>query len=191
MNTAPSVSPTALALQTDRSRPAVADALAASLEQLSRLIATLDDQQYRLNPVGVFESSIGAHVRHCLDHVDALLASPLTGCLNYDLRQRGTDIETDPDAARLTIRRQQARLGSLSRASVEGNLSLTAIVSPDRPTVLMDTTFGRELAYVLSHTVHHLALIAAIAKTMKVAVPERFGYAPATIAYLEAQPCAR
>jgi hypothetical protein len=180
-----------LALPTDRSRPAVADALAATLDQLLRLIATLDARQYQLNPVGVFESSIGAHVRHCLDHVDALLTSLMTGCLNYDLRQRGTDIETDPVAARLAIRRQQARLGSLSHASIEGDLSLSAIASPDRPTVLMGTTFGRELTYVLSHTVHHLALIAAIAKTMNLAVPERFGYAPATIAYLEAQPCAR
>ena len=37
---------------------------------------------------------IGGHVRHCLDHVSALLASTRTGLCAYDRRQRGTDVET-------------------------------------------------------------------------------------------------
>jgi hypothetical protein len=49
---------------------------------------------------------------------------------------------------------------------------------------------GRELAFVLSHTVHHNALIAIMAQTLGVPVPARFGYAPSTIAYLEKAECA-
>jgi hypothetical protein len=57
--------------------------------------------------------------------------------------------------------------------------------------VHVETTVGREFAFVLSHTVHHNALIAVIAKLLGVQVPERFGYAPSTLAYLEHRRCAR
>jgi len=57
--------------------------------------------------------------------------------------------------------------------------------------VEVETTVGRELAFVLSHTVHHNALIAVMAKTLGVPVPERFGYAPSTIVHLEKTACAR
>jgi hypothetical protein len=50
---------------------------------------------------------------------------------------------------------------------------------------------GRELAFVLSHTVHHNALIAVMALTLGVSIPDRFGYAPSTIAHLEKVACAQ
>jgi uncharacterized damage-inducible protein DinB len=55
----------------------------------------------------------------------------------------------------------------------------------------VETTVGRELAFVLSHTVHHNALIAVMARTLGVPVPDLFGYAPSTIAHLEKAACAR
>jgi hypothetical protein len=64
-------------------------------------------------------------------------------------------------------------------------------VSSAGPPVEVETTLGRELAFVLSHTVHHNALIDVIAKTLGVLVPDRFGYAPSTIAHLEKSECVR
>src|SRR5687767_4749402 len=84
-------------------RPDVAGPLWATLAQLFDLIESLSDEQYVRRPVGVVESSIGLHVRHCLDHVRALLASAATGRLDYDVRERGTDIESNRSAALDTI----------------------------------------------------------------------------------------
>ena len=43
------------------------------LRQLSIVVGKLTDSQYTQKPVGVVESSVGGHVRHCLDHVRSLL----------------------------------------------------------------------------------------------------------------------
>jgi uncharacterized damage-inducible protein DinB len=168
-----------------------AESLAATLSQLAQVIAALDDEQYSRRPVGVFESSIGGHARHCLDHVEALLAGALTGHIDYDSRRRGTEIETNRMAALEAIRRQRARLAWLDAKAADEGLQLSVLVCPAHPSLLTETTIGREIAFVLSHTVHHNALIAAMAKTMGIRVPDRFGYAPATIAYLEGQVCVR
>ncbi len=59
------------------------------------------------------------------------------------------------------------------------------------PSIAVPTSLGRELAFVMSHTIHHNALIGVIAKLLGIDVPERFGYAPSTLAYLETRRCAR
>ncbi len=57
--------------------------------------------------------------------------------------------------------------------------------------VQVETTVGRELAFVLSHTIHHNALIGVMAAMLGVPVPDRFGYAPSTLVHLEKRACAR
>jgi len=70
-------------------------------------------------------------------------------------------------------------------------VQMVALLSPASPPVVVTTSLGRELAFVLSHTVHHSALVAVMVKLLGNMVPERLGYAPATIAYLERSPCVR
>jgi uncharacterized damage-inducible protein DinB len=151
----------------------------------------MTDEQYRMKPVGVVSSNVGGHVRHCLDHVDALLAGIDRGELDYDRRQRGTEVETSRTAALAAIQGQEQQLRSLSSLSDGHRLRLSTLVSSAMPPIEVETTVGRELAFVLSHTVHHNALIAVMARTLGVPVPDRFGYAPSTIAHLEKRSCAR
>jgi uncharacterized damage-inducible protein DinB len=139
----------------------------------------------------VASSSVGAHVRHCLDHVEALLTGVECGEIDYDRRQRGTDVESDRDAALRVLRRQERRLLDFDPYPESLPLRLSTTIASMLPPIVVDTTLGRELAFVLSHTVHHNALIAVVARAVGVAVPERFGYAPSTIAHLERTPCAR
>jgi uncharacterized damage-inducible protein DinB len=42
------------------------------------------------------------------------------------------------------------------------------------------TTVGREVAYVVQHTIHHCALIAVLLERAGLTPPPRFGYAPST-----------
>lgn len=172
----------------------VAAAVAALVEvqrQLAEVIRPLSDDEYRQRPVGVVPSSIGGHVRHCLDHVAALLAAAASGTLNYDHRRRDTAIETDRRAALAAVGEQERSLARLAVRSPHEPLRLSTLVAADGPPLDVGTTLGRELSFVLSHTVHHNSLVSTMVRLMGGDVPPRFGYAPATVAYLEQQACAR
>lgn len=167
------------------------DAVLCVQRELRDFVAALSDEQYVQKPVGVIQSSIGGHVRHCLDHVEAVLAAARTKSLNYDLRERGTDVETDRLAAMETMRRQESELSALRGPFVDRRLKMTAVVCAGAPALETATSLSRELAFVVSHTVHHNSLLAAMAAVLGVPVPQRFGYAPATLAWMDGQPCAR
>jgi uncharacterized damage-inducible protein DinB len=166
--------------------------LALLMRQLACVIEDLSEVQYAQKPVGVVESSIGAHVRHCMDHVVALLLAVETGTLNYDARQRGTAIETSRFAALRLIADVQRQLVGITQDYLDRPVLLSVTLAAGQDAVRVWSSIGRELAYVVSHTIHHNALIAAMVRTLGRTLPERFGYAPSTVAYLESQiRCAR
>ena len=172
------------------SPPAVGP-LVGLLDQLLDLIESLSDEEYARKPVGVVQSSVGGHVRHNFDHVDALLRGLLAGEVNYDHRERGTDVERDRLAAVAEILRLKRELSAFSWHAVPHPVKLTALVAPDWPPVTAVTSAERELAFVVSHTIHHNALIAVMVKLIGAAVPAGFGYAPSTIIHQRSRACVR
>jgi uncharacterized damage-inducible protein DinB len=158
--------------------------LASLLRQLASVIQRLTDAQYTQKPVGVVESSVGGHVRHSLDHVRALLSAVETGAIDYDHRRRGTPVELARCCALAEIDELVAETSALPADVMDLELSLSVTMSSGGESIQVTTSFGRELAYTLSHTIHHNALIAAMIKTLGGWVPERFGYAPSTPRHL-------
>lgn len=163
--------------------------LAHSLQQLANLLVVTSDVQYNRKPVGVIPSSLGGHVRHCLDHFEALCIGAITGVVDYDDRQRGTTIETDRIAALGAIRRLNLQIEALDESVLTRTVRVPSIIAGDGTSIETRSTLGRELAFVLSHTVHHNALVAAMCRTLGIPIPDRFGYAPATIAHLDESEC--
>ena len=94
-------------------------------------------------------------------------------------------METDRSSALDAIRSTRARLGELDARALARRVELSVLLDHRSDSVEVETSLGRELAFVLSHTIHHQAIIGAMASTLDVGVPERFGYAPATLAHLE------
>ena len=172
------------------SPPAVGP-LVGLLDQLLDLIESLSDEEYARKPVGVVQSSVGGHVRHNLDHVDALLRGLRAGEVNYDHRDRRTDVERDRLAALAEILRLKRELNAFPWHAVPHPVRLTALVAPDRPPVTAVTSADRELAFVVSHTIHHNAIIGIMARLLGTALPTDFGYAPSTIVHQRSRPCAR
>jgi len=166
---------------------ATRDALVLVLGQLAALVERLNAEQYTRQPVGVVRSSVGPHVRHALDHVGAWLAAVPEGVLDYDTRDRGTPVEQDPAAALEQLAALLESLRSLNarEARIAGaTWTLRAQVTEGGPAISFGTTPERELAFVLSHTIHHHAVLGIMARELGVQAPERFGYAPATITHL-------
>jgi len=171
--------------------PPAVRALAGLLRQLSDLVESLSDEEYTRRPVGVVPSSVGGHVRHNLDHVAALLRGLRTGEVNYDRRDRGTDVERDRPAALAEILRLERELSDFPWPEAPPPIRLTALVAPDLPPVAAVTGADRELAFVVSHTVHHNAIIGIMARLLGAGLPADFGYAPSTIAHQRSRACVR
>jgi uncharacterized damage-inducible protein DinB len=168
--------------------PTAFDALNDALGQLRRFVVALDDEQYAGTPAG--PSQIGAHVRHTLDHVETLLRGIETGVVNYDVRQRGTPDETRRGAALRRLDMLQAALRRAAAHAPDRPLRVIALVRPDTPPITAASTVSRELVFVLSHAIHHSAMIAHLARDVGADTPPGFGYAPATLVHLEQARCA-
>lgn len=156
-----------------------------SLRQLSDVLSVTSDEQYIRKPVGVIASSLGGHVRHCLDHFEALLAGAAGGLVDYDHRERATAIETERLAAIRAIRGLVARLLTLDQPELNRPVRVAAMLASDGWSIETESSLGRELVFVLSHTVHHHAIMAAMCATLGIQLPVRFGYAPSTLAHLD------
>jgi uncharacterized damage-inducible protein DinB len=175
----------------ERPEPPAVRPLVGLLRQLFELVASLTDEQYARKPVGVVPSSVGGHVRHNLDHVAALLRGLRDGRVNYDHRDRGTDVERDRLAAMAEILRLDGEVTAFPWAGLPALVELTTLVTPDRPPVAVKTSPDRELAFVVSHTVHHNAIIGIMVKLLGGDPPAEFGYAPSTVAHQRSRACVR
>jgi uncharacterized damage-inducible protein DinB len=160
--------------------PAAAQ-IAHLLHQLASVIDALSDGDYQAEHAREVSGSVGGHVRHCLDHVSALVAGLPSRCIGYDARARGTEIERRRDAAVREARRLAEALASVRVESTDMDVCVDIRPHADRGAgQVVRSTFGRELAFVASHTVHHFAIVALLLRDMGIGVPRRFGYAPST-----------
>lgn len=154
-------------------------ALADTLDRLGGAIRPLTVDEYTSRELRS-SGSIGAHVRHCLDHVCALECGIVAGEVCYDHRERNTIVERDPYLGASRLRRASVRVRQMESSLIERPLMLIAQLREGGPLVRVQTTIGRELAFVISHTIHHSALIAVLLERATREVPARFGLAPTT-----------
>jgi uncharacterized damage-inducible protein DinB len=144
------------------------------------MIERLDDIDYAMPAPGRTTGGIGGHVRHCLDHVSALLAGTRTGLCAYDRRQRGTDVETSRTAAIDATTEAMIRLLQLDAATLESEVFVETQLEPGGAMVVTRSSVCREVAFLVSHTIHHTAIVAQMLHARGVEMTPRFGLAPAT-----------
>lgn len=149
------------------------------LDDLAGVLITVPPDVYRARIAPAVSGTIGEHVRHALDHVAALAGSDGVH-LSYDGRVRGTRVESDPHAALLDILRLKSAFGSWRQRSLDDPILVGSIMARADDAVASWSSIGRELAFVVNHTIHHQALIAMLLAWQGESVPERFGLAPST-----------
>ena len=155
-------------------------ALDRLLGELASIVGELPTEVYSSRFAAPHSGSIGEHVRHCLDHVSSLLLASDEQVLSYDHRQRGTATEVDPREAVRQMRQMQDALECWAARSLDEPIRVASLVSAGGEAVVGWSTLGRELAFVLSHTIHHQAIIGLLLASCGYAVPNRFGHAPST-----------
>jgi hypothetical protein len=134
----------------------------------------------------VFNSTIGGHMRHNLDHYVAFVHGLGVGRIDYDARERVPELETSPRAAVSVIHQLIAGLESLGDADLDRRIQVRMDDGGD--TSWSETSLRRELQFLLSHSIHHYALIVSIASRFGITeFPDNFGIAPSTLHFQSAQ----
>jgi hypothetical protein len=172
-------------------------ALADILSQIAELLGRLTPEQYATAAGDIFaNATIGGHVRHTLDHIAAIApkASPIPAIgasVDYELRARGTLVEADPKAAQAEALRLRALFNQAPSSHADQVLSVRVLASRDGSLLTVNSTFAREMAFALSHTIHHCAILRIMLASSGIRTPAHFGFAPATLAHQDATQCAR
>ncbi len=160
---------------------ATAACCAALLVQCERFIGVLPAGVYSKPCAEFFGGTIGQHVRHALDHFAAPVHAGSTGVIDYDHRERGTTVETDPRAASAELRSLRRQVEQLDERAAARAVRVRVMLSGDGQEVELVSTLARELAFAAHHAVHHHAMIAVIAQRFGITPPAEFGKAPSTI----------
>lgn len=157
--------------------------LASALNELARFIEQMSDDEFILIRQDLFTSSIGGQTRHTLDHVRIFLEGVETGIMDYDNRQRGTTIEKNRSEALYHIAELEKKLLCITMDQLDRDVHVKVYLDSKYEPIELRSTIGREIGFVLSHTIHHNALVSAMLKDLGISVTATFGYAPSTIAY--------
>ncbi len=158
------------------------------LTQAKDYLSTVSTYHYNEVIKPNFISSTGAHIRHIIDHYHAVMSGIIDEHINYDKRDRHSNIETIPAIALSKIVKISQWLKELTPEQLTKKITLSTEVSISNYQIAtVNTTIGRELVFAASHAVHHYAMIAQIALLQQQVLPQHFGIAPATATYLRAQ----
>jgi uncharacterized damage-inducible protein DinB len=167
--------------------PVLADNIAC-LDQAKPLLRDLSASAFRAPHAAAFDASIGQHLRHVIDHYACFLADPGSGTIDYTRRDRRPDLENDPDRAARALEQQRAALQALAQAGIDLNAAVEIREEADGADApAAGSTLRRELQFLLSHTVHHYALIGVICRDTGRPLPDGFGIAPSTLRHRAAR----
>ena len=161
------------------------------LDQADRVLERLTAEQYSSPHAHCYGGTVGGHVRHCLEHFESFATGLPVGAIDYDARERDELLEADPAAARREISSVREFFAGACRAyPYETRVRVKVdcggpACGADDPSLWQDSTVGREAQFLVSHTVHHFAIIGIMCRSLGVNVEPDFGVAPSTLKHRE------
>lgn len=148
-----------------------------SVDFLINALIDMSQESYDIIAKPAFQSSIGAHYRHIIEHYQCFFSQfDANKVINYDARQRNIQIETDIEFALQQLRLIRSRLVGFSCDDKR-----EVLVSDDHCDYQMRSSLSRELMFLIGHSEHHSAMIAAMLRISGCGVDDQFGVANATI----------
>jgi hypothetical protein len=127
---------------------------------------------------------VGKHMRHVIEHYESLLSTTPPRIVDYDQRPRDPDLERSESLARMRLLALRERLIDWRDFDLDATVSIHGQIGlGGEMDFVVESTLGRELACIASHTVHHFALLQAHCLQHGIPTGEHFGKAPATVAH--------
>ncbi|MGF1572794.1 MAG: DinB family protein [Sumerlaeia bacterium] len=156
------------------------------LRQCAQVLSVITAEHYRTAPVG--HSSIGAHVRHGVEHFQQLLAGINCGLIDYDQRDRDLSLEQDLSQFMHHHQGLIAELALLENQPLNATISILQAPGNCVQTRPVASSVERELLFCSSHFMHHLAMIRLIAQLLGVQLSTEIGLAYSTANHLASTP---
>lgn len=153
------------------------------LAAAKEMLAQLPTEKYNHVERPYFESCLGKHIRHIVDHYLCFIRDVDHGVIDYDKRQRDTKVETNKiyalsvinDISHFLIKSEKEGL----RDKPLSVLLCSDVALPDGDAT--QSSVCRELQFLHGHSVHHYALIATMLRFYGVDMSREFGVAPSTL----------
>lgn len=154
------------------------------LQQGRDLLTAINPALYATRVPACFNAAPGGHLRHVLDHYFGLLDGLPASRVDYEHRARDPRIEGEAGYAAGRVDTIMERLRAL--VAEDQALLVRAETSGNDGEAWSASSLLRELEFLLSHTVHHYALIATMCRLLGHEPAADFGMAPSTLKHLQA-----
>lgn len=160
------------------------DVLDQALAMVDSLASVASLASHEVPGAPAYAAVIGPHLRHVIEHYEALLSPAQPGVVDYDQRPRDRELERQPAVARARLVALQARLLNSTHAQLGAPLQVRGLggLAGEFEFAVASST-GRELVFVASHAIHHFALLQVHCKQHGIPIDAQFGRAPATVAH--------
>jgi hypothetical protein len=186
-------------------------ALEEALEQITAIFSAMQniavDERVRLYKV----VGIGRHVRHIVDHFNALRNRTQAdnaaivfeaqaaqrnvdsdkpsvvsiAMIDYNQRSRDSEVERDFELALSVLQSLSQWIANLDPASLQQVVQVRAEIScMHTENGEFQSTFAREILYLINHTIHHAAYTKLLLSREGLQLPAHIGVAPCTASYL-------
>jgi hypothetical protein len=149
------------------------------LDDLLQLTARLTDSAWSTSPAQISGQRVGSHVRHILDFYECFLDGIGASRINYEARRRDDRIATDRRYAAENIRLLIRSFTKEARLLRDREV----LIGAEEGEEWLPSSISRELQALSTHTIHHFALIAFVARLHGVHLDPDFGMSPSTLRY--------
>ena len=152
------------------------------LGQALSLLDLLDDAQYA-SPRGNW-SPVGAQLRHVIEHYQSFVAGLPARAIDYDARPRDAAVEASRNRAAAVLRELIVQLSTIEALPLETPVQVKMECDPEAAAPnWAASSVGRELQFLVSHSIHHYALIKLLVAGDGIGLDADFGLAPSTLSH--------
>jgi len=164
-----------------------ADDSVAYLRQGAELVRGLDDDLYTRSPGGRFRGGVGSQFRHCIDFYECFLRGlEIDEHVDYASRAREARLETDREYTATRLEQIAIRLAAIDPERLDEVIRVRTEQPVSGIPQWCGSTVHRELQFLVSHTVHHYALVVSMLGRLGYELETRhadFGVAPSTLSH--------
>lgn len=162
------------------------------LRQGIELIEKVSHDDYVRIMMPQFQSCFGQHIRHIVDAYLSVQTAQLntkahvndTSFINYESRSRGSTIESSQRSAISNIRDVLVWLSGLSAEDMTKKYqAVHQVTTEDEGTIVSETNLERELIFLISHAIHHFALVRTMLMFMNYELSAELGKANGTLSH--------
>lgn len=152
------------------------------LGQALSLLDLLNDAQYA-SPRGS-GSPVGAQLRHVIEHYQSFVAGLPARAIDYDARPRDAAVEASRNRAAAVLRELIVQLSTIEALPLETPVQVKMECDPEAAAPnWAASSVGRELQFLVSHSIHHYALIKLLVAGDGIGLDADFGLAPSTLSH--------